>query len=47
MITRDFDIVVTDTDGGTRQHKVKKKSIWTKWCHALQDNRMKGNPNAE
>lgn len=40
-----IDIVVTDTENN--EHKVKKKSIFKRCLMCLQDNRMKGNPDAE
>lgn len=40
-----IDIVVTDTEN--IHHRVKKKSILKRFFLCLQDNRMKGNANAE
>ncbi|XP_053382251.1 uncharacterized protein LOC128549511 isoform X2 [Mercenaria mercenaria] len=46
MDTAGIDIVVTDTENN--QHRVKKKkSIFKRFYLCLQDNRMKGEPNAE
>jgi hypothetical protein len=46
MDTAGIDIVVTDTEN--KQHRVKKKkSIFKRFYLCLQDNRMKGKPNAE
>lgn len=44
MDSAGIDIVVTDTEN--KQHRVKKKSIFARFFMCLQDNRMKGNPNA-
>lgn len=40
-----IDIVVTDTEN--REHTVQNKSLFKRFFECLQDNRMKGNPNAE
>ena len=49
MDARGIDIVVTDTDGANKQHKVKKKknTLCRRFMRLLRDNRMKGEPNAE
>lgn len=46
MDSAGIDIVVTDTDD-TQHHVKKKPSILKRFYKCLQDNRMKGNPNAE
>ncbi|KAL4217577.1 hypothetical protein ACF0H5_022319 [Mactra antiquata] len=46
MDSAGIDIVVTDTDD-TDHHVKKNPSILKRFYKCLQDNRMKGNPNAE
>ena len=47
MESRGIDIVITDTEDGSQRHELKKYTIWKKVSRALQDNRMKGKPDAE
>ena len=47
MDSRGIDIVITDTEDGSQRHELKKYSIWKKVSRVLQDNRMKGVPDAE
>ena len=47
MDSRGIDIVVTDTEDGSQRHELRRYTIWKKIYRVLQDNRMKGKPDAE